>query len=65
MRRYKYVNNIKASLFIFGIILIILFLSYTRILINELRHDNTKSNNHAQRDRKRRIEAKKLQRQFE
>ena len=40
MRRYKYVINIKASLFIFGIILIILFLSYTRSLINELRDDN-------------------------
>ena len=40
MRRYKYVINIKASLFIFGIILIIVFLSYTRSLINELRDDN-------------------------
>jgi len=40
MRRYNYVINIKASLFIFGIILIILFLSYTRSLINELRDDN-------------------------
>ena len=32
--------SILKSLFIFGIILIILFLSYTRILINELRDDN-------------------------
>ena len=40
MRRYNHVINIKASLFIFGIVLIILFLSYTRALINELRNDN-------------------------
>ena len=40
MRRYEYVINIKASLFIFGIILIISFLYYTRTLISELREDN-------------------------
>jgi len=37
---YRYSGNIKSGLFILGIILIIGLLTYTRQLIDELRHDN-------------------------
>ena len=40
MNSYRYSGNIKSGLFILGIILIIGLLTYTRQLIDELRHDN-------------------------
>ena len=40
MNLYKHTGNIKAGLFILGIILVIGLLSYTQILVNELRNDN-------------------------
>ena len=40
MRFYQYAGNIKAGLFILGIILVIGLLAYTQRLVNELRNDN-------------------------
>ena len=40
MKLYKYAGNIKAGLFIIGIGLIIGLLTYTQILVKELRNDN-------------------------
>ncbi len=40
MKFYKYAGNIKAGLFIIGISLVICLLTYTQILVKELRNDN-------------------------
>ena len=40
MKYYRHTGNIKTALFIIGIALVISLLTYTKILINELRSDN-------------------------
>tara|TARA_Y100001970_G_scaffold123532_2_gene153132 strand:+ start:408 stop:1571 length:1164 start_codon:yes stop_codon:yes gene_type:complete len=40
MKLYRNAGNIKAGLFILGIILVIVLLTYTQLLVNELRKDN-------------------------
>ena len=40
MKLYRHTGNIKAGLFILGIILIIGLLAYTQILVDQLRKDN-------------------------
>ena len=40
MKQYRHTGNIKTALFIIGIALVIGLLTYTKILINELRSDN-------------------------
>ena len=40
MRLYRHAGNIKAGLFTLGVILVICLLTYTQILVNELRKDN-------------------------
>ena len=40
MKHYRHTGNIKTALFIIGIALVIGLLTYTKILINELRSDN-------------------------
>ena len=40
MKLYRHAGNIKAALFILGIILIIGLLTYSKFLVNELRKDN-------------------------
>jgi len=40
MKHYRHTGNIKIALFIIGIALVISLLTYTKILINELRSDN-------------------------
>ena len=40
MRLYRHTGNIKASLFILGVILVIGLLAYTQKLVAELRNDN-------------------------
>ncbi len=41
MKYYRHTGNIKTALFIIGIFLVIGLLTYTNILINELRSDNS------------------------
>ena len=40
MKLYRHTGNIKAGLFILGVILVIGLLAYTQILVNDLRKDN-------------------------
>ena len=40
MKLYRHAGNIKAGLFILGVILVIGLLAYTQILVNDLRKDN-------------------------
>ena len=40
MKLYRHAGNIKASLFILGVILVISLLAYTQRLVSELRNDN-------------------------
>ena len=40
MNWYKYSVNIKAALFLLGIVLVVFFVMFTKRIVNDLRDDN-------------------------